>query len=152
MCKLITVAAACSLPTFPYDGQRQRIAVTDLTLRSGAVYHTRLVSLPYAYNVTSRNGCGCDLCLSPEDLLPLCDDDAAERERQILRAAMEDYEALVDLVAIGLEAGPVEIFTCWDSDCFSVEIGSRRQVTLREFRRPGFALVERELLTITAAA
>jgi hypothetical protein len=63
---------------------------------------------------------------------------------------MEDYQALVDLVAIGLEAGPVEIFTCWDSDCFSVEIGSRRKVSLREFRRPGFALVERELLTVVA--
>jgi hypothetical protein len=39
---------------------------------------------------------------------------------------------------------------CWDTDLPTVEVTSRRTVTLAEFRSLGFVLVEREMLTILA--
>ncbi len=145
MCLLMTLAAGCPLPTTPFDAEHRHIAVFDLTNRRGAAYHKRLMTLPYAYDVTSRYGCACGLRTT-------ADTPRAGETSSVLTAAAhtawEDFQRVVDLAEQGLAAGPVELFTCWDSDCFNAEVESQRTVTLAELRRPGFSLVEGQLLRV----
>jgi hypothetical protein len=151
MCKLVTLAASRPLPTYPFDPTYREIAVIDLALRIGATYPTRLLSLPYAYDVTSRYGCACGLEVMPEDLATLADASIPAQSVRSIRAALEDFQRMIDLVEIGLEAGPVEIFTCWDSDCFTAQVESRRTVTLPQLRQPGFPLVDRQVVKVVAS-
>ena len=151
MCKLVTLAASRPLPTYPYNPEYRRISVVDLASRIGATYHTRLLTLPYAYDVTSRYGCACGLQVMPEDLAVLTDASQPARSVKAILAALEDFQRLADLVEVGLEAGPVEIFTCWDGDCFTAQVESRRTVTLPEFRQPGFPLIDRQIVTVVTS-
>ena len=150
MCKLVTLAASRPLPTYPFDPMYRQIAVVDLASRIGATYHTRLLSLPYAYDVTSRYGCACGLQVMPEDLATLADTPLIAQSVWSIRAALEDFRRMTDLVEIGLEVGPVEIFTCWDSDCFTAQVESWRTVTLPQLRQPCFPLIDRQVVKVVA--
>jgi hypothetical protein len=148
MCILVTLAANRPLPTYPFDPEYRHIAVVDLAARVGATYYARLLSLPYAYDVTSRYGCGCGLQVTPEDIATLAEAASPAQYLKSIRAALEDFQHMVDLVEIGLDAGPVEIFTCWDSECFTVQVESRLTATLAQLRQPGFPLVDRQVVTV----
>jgi hypothetical protein len=87
----------------------------------------------------------------PEDLATLADASIPAQSVRSIRAALEDFQRMIDLVEIGLEAGPVEIFTCWDSDCFTAQVESRRTVTLSQLRQPGFPLVDRQVVKVVAS-
>ena len=149
MCLVLLIAAACPLPAAPIDPEHRRIAVIDLRTPEAA-HLARWMTLPYAYDVTSRYGCACALQTSPEDAGRLLRGEGTDEELQSIRETLEDLQRVADLVAIGLAAGLVELFTYWEADRQQVEIESRRTVTLAELRTPGFGLVERQMLTVVA--
>lgn len=64
MCLILVIAAARPLPAAPVDHQHRRIAVIDLRAPEAA-HLARWMTLPYAYDVTSRYGCACALQTSP---------------------------------------------------------------------------------------
>ena len=150
MCLLVKVAASRPLPTAPIDPEHRHIAVLDLNDWQGGDHYTRWMTLPYIYEVTSRYGCGCNLRFWPEDSWALMSDEATEEEEERAREKVEDLQRVADVVEIGLAAGPVELFAAVDSDLPTVEVESRRTVTLAEFRRPDFVLVKHQMLTIVA--
>lgn len=148
MCLIVKIAANCPLPTAPVDPERRRIAVLDLNNWQGDDSYTRWMTLPYVYEVTSRYGCGCDLRLSQSELWALTDDDAGEDEEISARETVEDWQQVANVIEIGLQAGPVELFAATDSELPTVEVESRRSMTLAEIRRFDFQLVERQMVTI----
>ena len=149
MCLIVKIAANCPLPTAPVDLERRRIAVLDLNNWPGDGSYTRWMTLPFVYEVTSRYGCGCDLRLSRSDAWALTDENAGEEEEISARETLEDWQQVVDVIEIGLRAGPVELFAATDSELPTVKVESRRRVTSAEIRQFDFQLVERQMVTIT---
>lgn len=157
MCLMVLVAAGRPLLAAPIDPQVRHIAVLALDSAQGVGYHAPGLTLRYRYEVTSRYGCGCALRLQPQDLWALASEEATEEEELSARETVEDLQRLADLVEIGRQAGPVELYAAVDSDLAAMAaaqsglegVASRRTVALADFRRPGVQLVERQLVTIT---
>ncbi len=88
--------------------------------------------------------------LAPHELWALTDDDATDGEEISDRETAEDWQRVVDVIEIGLGAGPVELFAATDSELPTGEVESRLSATLAEILRFDFRLIERRMLVITA--
>lgn len=134
MCLAVYLSSETPLLIIPWRDAAPGLYVSHRVLdRRGVGRH---LTKPYLYFIGTHTGCGCGFLY--EGVVP------GTPEHAETRSAYQNLSEYLQRYAAGCM---VEIYTCWGGD-EEAEPEHRRRVGVREIESDGFALEERELLTV----